>query len=53
MNYRIVLEYSVNNDEVDQPHPTREEVISLIYNTSRFIPWDVRADIKSLEVDVF
>lgn len=53
MNYRIVLEYSVNNDEVEQPHPTKDEVISLIYNASRFIPWDVRADIKSLEVDVF
>jgi hypothetical protein len=52
MNYRIVLEVSVNNDESDQPHPTLEEITEAVYK-NRVFPDGIIYDVKHLEVDRF
>lgn len=53
MNYRIVIEFSVNNDETEQPHPTEEQVIELLYNKGWIVDEDTLFNITELEVDVY
>lgn len=52
MNYRVVCEFSVNNDETEQNEPTSAEVIEAIYS-GRIVPEDVLFNIIDLTVDAF
>lgn len=53
MNYRIELEFSINNDEKEQHHPTSDEITTLIYEDGRFVPPWLLINITHLEVDTY
>lgn len=53
MNYRIELEFSLNNDEKEQHHLTAVEVAALIYESGRFVMPGTLINITHLEVDTY
>lgn len=52
MNYRITVEFSVNDDEKRQKHPTRDQVIDWLYK-GRIVPPKTLFNVTKLEVDVY
>lgn len=49
MNYYVELTFSVNEDEVEQGHPTREEIIEAVYD-NRIVPPGIIYNVTELEV---
>lgn len=52
MNYRLIVHFSINNDERDQPHPTMEEIGAAVYE-GRIAPEGLLLNITDLQVDVY
>ena len=53
MNFRIVLEFSADNDEVAQHMPSPDQMTRLIYHEGRFVPKGLLINITNLEIDAF